>query len=667
MQAEVRRMIEDAISNPQPPALAPAPSRQYVPPEPAPAPPPQHEPREPAPVLPPRDSASALSAMMGGSVPMPRVEAALRHTEGNVQRAADMLLRGDPVPEGEPPRERAPARPPAAPEPAGPVTVEQWARLDRFSVRDRSHRLKVRLTELGATTDRLGSSLVKLADFEIIGDKVGDGANAFVYLAKCSPAGQLGDNTDIIVVLKVLHRFKQEGGAALASTTSGLDRVFMDRIKGEASGPNVEGHRHNIVHVLGTFMADASPLKEYNEMMNDLGFVDENTAFIVLPYFSGGDLSKCIERKKTDGQTFAEATILDYMSQISDAIDKLQRVGNTHRDLKPDNIFLTGAADGVAIADFGEMGLDARPDAERGGSVQLRFTKGTSQAGGAPGFIAPDVLAAIARMEDGATATIDYSKNDVFAAGLICYKMVMADNDAEPWDEGAPRTAETMRVVPDGRCSDGLRDLVRDMLNPSFEARVDAHTAVTRIIEIQAHGRPGGASVDNLRVERQVQTPRPGRGDSASALSAMMGESVPMPRVEAALRHTEGNVQRAADMLLRGDPVPEDQPPTPPSNDAAVTALTGAFVGLLAPAASRALEQAGGNPEVAADFLRAEGYAEPPPPAAAAAAAAVVVDEAAKADLMQFGYPEAAVVAALVEARGDKVRAADILISKSHP
>jgi hypothetical protein len=119
-------------------------------------------------------------------------------------------------------------------------------------------------------------------------------------------------------------------------------------------------------------------------------------------------------------------------------------------------------------------------------------------------------------------------------------------------------------------------------------------------------------------------------------------------------------------MLLRGDPVPEDQPPTPPSNDAAVTALTGAFVGLLAPAASRALEQAGGNPEVAADFLRAEGYAEPPPPAAAAAAA-VVVDEAAKAELMQFGYPEAAVVAALVEARGDKVRAADILISKSHP
>ena len=116
----------------------------------------------------------------------------------------------------------------------------------------------------------------------------------------------------------------------------------------------------------------------------------------------------------------------------------------------------------------------------RSGDVQLRFTKGTTAAGGAPGFIAPDVHAAIARMEDGATATIDYSKNDVFAAGLICFKMVMTDNGAEPWDDCAPRTAETMR---DCRCSDGLRDLIRDMLNPSFEARVDAQTALMRINE----------------------------------------------------------------------------------------------------------------------------------------------------------------------------------------
>ena len=322
------------------------------------------------------------------------------------------------------------------------------------------------------------------------------------------------------------------------------------------------------------------------------------------------------------------------MSQILDAIGKLQRVGNTHRDLKPDNIFLTGGADGVAIADFGELG-----------DVQLRFTKGTTQAGGAPGFIAPDVLAAIERMADGATATIDYSKNDVFAAGLICYKMVMTDNDAEPWEAGAPRTAETMRRVPDGRCSDGLRGLIEDMLNPSFEGRVDAFTAYQRVLEIQLNGRPGAASQVNERVEREIRTPR-GGPDDVSMLIETFG--VPRPRAEAALRHTRGNLERAAEVLLTGSPIPEgDPPPAAPPNAAAIAALTAAFPGLSAAAANRALEEAGGDQEAAASSLRAEA------------------DAAMKAELLQYGFPEEHVVEALAAAGGDKARAVEICIRRS--
>ena len=335
------------------------------------------------------------------------------------------------------------------------------------------------------------------------------------------------------------------------------------------------------------------------------------------------------------------------MSQILDGIGKLQRVGNTHRDLKPDNIFLTGGADGVAIADFGELG-----------DVQLRFTKGTTQAGGAPGFIAPDVLAAIERMADGATATIDYSKNDVFAAGLICYKMVMTDNDAEPWEEGAPRTAETMRRVPDGRCSDGLRGLIEDMLSPSFEGRVDAFTAYQRVLEIQLNGRPGGASQVNERVEQQVRTPR-GGPDDVSRLIDMFG--VPRPRAEAALRHTRGNLERAAEALLTGSPIPEGEPPPAPPNAAAIAALTAAFADLSAAAASRALAEARGDQEAAASSLRAQGFAGPPPPPDPPAE----VDAAMKAELLQFGFPEEHVVAALVEAGGDKARAVDLCIRRS--
>ena len=87
----------------------------------------------------------------------------------------------------------------------------------------------------------------------------------------------------------------------------------MATVKHEARGPNIEEIRDNIVHVLGTFTDDASSLTEYREMMASLGAdtVDANTGFIVMPCFSGGDLSKRMQKKKADGETFAEHTILE--------------------------------------------------------------------------------------------------------------------------------------------------------------------------------------------------------------------------------------------------------------------------------------------------------------------------------------------------------------------
>ena len=59
--------------------------------------------------------------------------------------------------------------------------------------------------------------------------------------------------------------------------------------------------------------------------------------------------------------------------------------------------------------------------------MQLEFTKGSTSPGGAAGNLAPEVAETIAALDNGATATIDYSRNDVFAVGLIAYKMVMGD------------------------------------------------------------------------------------------------------------------------------------------------------------------------------------------------------------------------------------------------
>ena len=265
------------------------------------------------------------------------------------------------------------------------------------------------MTELGGD--------LRLADFEVV-RLLGQGANAYAYLAKCKPDGQLSDHTDTLVVLKVLIHYRQPGEAALVATTSVQGRAFAADVQKEAKGPHFEEIRDNIVHVLGTFEDDALSLPEYSEL--DSEFIDPRTAFIVMPLFSGGDLLKRLEKCKPEPpqppEPLEEATILDYLVQILDAVNKLVKSGDAHRDLKCDNIFFTGSREGLALADFGEVG-----------PVQLEFTKGSTSPGGAAGNLAPEVAETIAGLDNGATATIDYSRNDVFAVGLIAYKMVMGD------------------------------------------------------------------------------------------------------------------------------------------------------------------------------------------------------------------------------------------------
>jgi serine/threonine protein kinase len=63
-----------------------------------------------------------------------------------------------------------------------------------------------------------------------------------------------------------------------------------------------------------------------------------------------------------------------------DAVQKVGQCDNAHRDLKPDNIFLTGTRECLALADFGEVGRR-----------RLAFTKGVTSPGGSPACLAPEV------------------------------------------------------------------------------------------------------------------------------------------------------------------------------------------------------------------------------------------------------------------------------------
>ncbi|XP_053186917.1 serine/threonine-protein kinase Nek1-like [Scomber japonicus] len=79
-------------------------------------------------------------------------------------------------------------------------------------------------------------------------------------------------------------------------------------------------------------------------------FEEGDCLYIVMDYCEGGDLSKKIESQK--GKLFSEDQILDWFVQICLALKHIHDSNILHRDIKPQNIFLT--KDGtVQLGDFG--------------------------------------------------------------------------------------------------------------------------------------------------------------------------------------------------------------------------------------------------------------------------------------------------------------------------
>ena len=338
----------------------------------------------------------------------------------------------------------------------------EWGSLDLHSIRDRAEPVHHKMQALG--------DAVSIDDFEVV-KMLGSGANAQAYLARCKPGSQLGHHANTLVVLKAMLKLKQPDGAL--GRTSSVERTFRADVEKEATGPGFPEYRFNVVQVLGTFMDSALGLAEYKALDPDGIFIDPHTAFIVTPFFCGGTLSEMIKREGS----LPEPRVLSILSQLIDAVVKLQRHDRAHRDLKPDNVFFSGDRESLALADFGEVG-----------PLTLQFTKGRTSPGGAQDYIAPDIMARIARMDDGETVELDYLKNDVYAMGMIAYRMCMG-MDAGPWPAGSEPHRGALKRIPADRYSQGLRALIEDgLLEPEAGRRMSAGQAENSVLEMNFGG-----------------------------------------------------------------------------------------------------------------------------------------------------------------------------------
>jgi eukaryotic-like serine/threonine-protein kinase len=130
----------------------------------------------------------------------------------------------------------------------------------------------------------------------------------------------------------------------------------------------------------------------------------DDAPFLVMELLAGQDFERIsLEREPSTTE------VVDWMRQLSGALDKAHREGIVHRDLKPENLFLAereGLPPIVKILDFGI----AKMAAEGAGN-----STATGQILGTPRYMAPEQAVGAKRISTAA---------DRFALGLIAFRLL---------------------------------------------------------------------------------------------------------------------------------------------------------------------------------------------------------------------------------------------------
>ena len=131
--------------------------------------------------------------------------------------------------------------------------------------------------------------------------------------------------------------------------------------------------------------------------------VYDSRPVIVMELIDGITLSEML-----DSGSMTPQSTLDALDQLLDAVGYAHSQGVVHRDIKPDNIFVT--KDGrIKLSDFGIAHMD---DSSMTHATQLGTVLGT------PGYMAP---------EQATGSAID-NRTDLFAIGTIAYEMLTGKN-----------------------------------------------------------------------------------------------------------------------------------------------------------------------------------------------------------------------------------------------
>jgi NIMA (never in mitosis gene a)-related kinase len=227
-------------------------------------------------------------------------------------------------------------------------------------------------------------------------------------------------------------------------------------------------------------------------------YMNGNSLCIVMDYAEGGDLFKVIDKNRRKYQKLGEPKIRRWVTQILLALKYLHDKHILHRDLKSQNIFLSGSGR-VKLGDFGISRVLENTNCFARTSI------------GTPYYLAPEIC-----------QQKPYSWSaDIWAVGCVTYELAMlkVPFDAQDFKQLCNRIVRGPSPKLSKEWSNSLRDMCAAMLATDARKRPSASELLqwpvvqeeirVMLEEERARKNSDGALGDAKQVPRQEEAPKP--------------------------------------------------------------------------------------------------------------------------------------------------------------
>ncbi|MFZ5892723.1 MAG: protein kinase domain-containing protein [Myxococcota bacterium] len=200
-----------------------------------------------------------------------------------------------------------------------------------------------------------------------------------------------------------IERLIAEGGMGVVY--EGYHLVLEQRVAVKVVRPEYAHHPEAVARFLNEARAIARLRGHHIAHVLDTGRTDSGAPYMVLEFLEGRDLRTQLD---TDG-ALPIGVALDYVLQACEAVAEAHAIGLIHRDLKPDNLFITQAPDGRDVVKVIDFGISKRLD-DRGRSLTKQ-----GQSLGSPHYMAPEQMSTPEQVD---------ARADIWSLGVVLYELL---------------------------------------------------------------------------------------------------------------------------------------------------------------------------------------------------------------------------------------------------